>query len=311
MATILKGKDIIDVKDLKLEHLSLIIETAERFETVMASGGRLTNMAGKVMATLFFEPSTQTRLTFETAMLKMGGSVVSVTDAASTSSAVKGETLYDTGRMIDGYADLAVIRHVRVGSSRELADGASVPVINGGDGFGQHPTQALMDLMTIQKERGRLNNLTVTIAGDLKNNRTAHSLAWLLGKYGPRFYFVSPPELGMPADITASLKSDFIEVFETSSLVEAAQKSDVLYMTRIQKERFNDDNLYSRLKGTYVVNRKLIEQSKPGITIMHPLPRLDEIDREVDDYEGAAYFRQAANGVPIRMATIALITGCE
>lgn len=311
MATILKGKDIIDVKDLKLEHLSLIIETAERFETVMASGGRLTNMAGKVMATLFFEPSTQTRLTFETAMLKMGGSVVSVTDAASTSSAVKGETLYDTGRMIDGYADLAVIRHVQVGSSRELADGASVPVINGGDGFGQHPTQALMDLMTIQKERGRLNNLTVTIAGDLKNNRTAHSLAWLLGKYGPRFYFVSPPELGMPADITASLRSDFIEVIETTSLVEATQKSDVLYMTRIQKERFNDDVLYARLKGTYIVNQSLIEQSKPGITIMHPLPRLDEIDREVDDYEGAAYFRQAANGVPIRMATIALITGCE
>jgi len=311
MATILKGKDILDVKDLKLEHLSLIMETAARFEAVMAAGGRLTNMAGKVLATLFFEPSIQTRLTFETAMLKMDGHVVSVMDANSTSSSVKGETLYDTGKMIDGYADLAVIRHARVGSSLELAEGAGVPVINGGDGSGQHPTQALMDLMTIQKERGRLNNLTVTIAGDLKNSRTAHSLAWLLGKYGPRFYFVSPPEIGMPGDITSALRNDFIDVLETTDLVEAAKKSDVLYMTRIQKERFTDENLYNRLKGTYVVNTRLIEQSKPGITIMHPLPRVDEIDREVDDYEGAAYFRQAANGVPIRMAVIALITGNE
>jgi aspartate carbamoyltransferase len=309
MATILKGKDILDVKDLKLEHLSLIMETATRFEKVMASGGRLNNMDGRVLATLFFEPSTQTRLTFETAMLKLGGHVVSVTDASS--SAVKGETLFDTGKMIDGYADLAVIRHMRIGSSRELADGASVPVINGGDGSGQHPTQALMDLITIQKEKGRLNNLTVTIAGDLKNSRTAHSLAWLLGKYGPRFYFVSTAELRMPEEITRALRMDLIEVFETTDLNEAALKSDVLYMTRIQKERFSDEAVYKRLKGTYIVNKELIEKSKPGITIMHPLPRVDEITREVDDYEGAAYFRQAANGVPIRMAIIALITGRE
>lgn len=309
MATILKGKDILDVKDLKLEHLSLIMETATRFENVMASGGRLNNMDGRVLATLFFEPSTQTRLTFETAMLKLGGHVVSVTDASS--SAIKGETLFDTGKMIDGYADLAVIRHMRIGSSRELADGAAVPVINGGDGSGQHPTQALMDLITIQKEKGRLNNLTVTIAGDLKNSRTAHSLAWLLGKYGPRFYFVSTAELRMPEEITRALRMDLIEVFETTNLNEAALKSDVLYMTRIQKERFSDEAEYKRLKGTYIVNKELVEKSKPGITIMHPLPRVDEITREVDDYEGAAYFRQAANGVPIRMAIIALITGRE
>ncbi len=311
MPTILKGKDILHVKDLKLEHLSLIMETAVRFENVMASGGHLTNMAGKVMATLFYEPSTQTRLTFETAMLRMGGHVVSVTDATASSSAVKGETLYDTGKMIDGYADLAVIRHKRVGSSQELADGAGVPVINGGDGSGQHPTQALMDLLTIQKEKGRLNNLTVTIAGDLKNGRTAHSLAWLLGKYGARFFFVSPNELGMPGEITKSLRDDFIDVVETNDLTEAAVKSDVLYMTRIQKERIKTAAEYKRLKGVYVVNNELIQKSKRGITIMHPLPRVDEISRDVDDYEGAAYFRQAANGVPIRMAIIALITGCN
>ncbi len=311
MTTVLKGKDILHVKELKLEHISLILETAARFETVMASGGRLTNMDGKVLATLFFEPSTQTRLTFETAMLRLGGHVVSVMDAKSSSSAVKGEKLFDTGRMIDGYADVAVIRHMIEGSAKELADGANVPVINGGDGSGQHPTQALMDLFAIQKEKGRLNNLVVTLVGDLLNGRTVHSLSWLLGKYGPRFYFVSPEELRMPEEITQSLRADGIDIIETTNLSEAAAKSDVLYMTRIQKERFPDPGVYDRLKGSYVVNNDLIGKSKRGITILHPLPRVDEIAREVDDYEGAAYFRQAANGVPIRMAVIALITGLE
>jgi aspartate carbamoyltransferase catalytic subunit len=311
MTTVLKGKDILHVKELKLEHISLILETAARFETVMASGGRLTNMAGKVLATLFFEPSTQTRLTFETAMLRLGGHVVSVMDAKTSSSAVKGEKLFDTGRMIDGYADVAVIRHMVEGSAKELADGANVPVINGGDGSGQHPTQALMDLFAIQKEKGRLNNLVVTLVGDLLNGRTVHSLSWLLGKYGPRFYFVSPEELRMPEEITQSLRADGIDIIETTNLNEAAAKSDVLYMTRIQKERFSDPDDYERLKGSYVVNNALLEKSKRGITILHPLPRVDEIAREVDNYEGAAYFRQAANGVPIRMAVIALITGLE
>jgi aspartate carbamoyltransferase catalytic subunit len=311
MATMLKGKDILHVKDFKLENISLILETAARYENVMVLGGSLTNMAGKVLATLFFEPSTQTRLTFETAMLLMGGHVVSVTDAKTSNSAVKGERLYDTGKMISGYANVAIIRHMAEGSAKELADGASVPVINGGDGAGQHPTQALMDLYTIQKERGRLNNLTITLAGDLKNGRTVHSLSWLVGKYGPRFYFVSPPELKMPAEITRDLVRDGIEVIETTNLEEAAVKSDVLYMTRVQKERFSDENEYERLKDVYVVNNKFLQKAKHGITIMHPLPRLDEIAREVDEYEGAAYFRQAANGLPIRMAIIALVTGNE
>jgi aspartate carbamoyltransferase catalytic subunit len=311
MSTVLKGKDILHVKDIKLEQISLILDTAARFEHVLASGGQLRNLAGKVLAVLFYEPSTHTRLSFETAMLRLGGQVVSVPDAKASSSAVKGETLYDTGKMIDGYADVAVIRHMLEGSARELADGAGVPVINGGDGAGQHPTQALLDVYTIQKEIGRLNNLTVTLAGDLKNGRTVHSLSWLLGKYGPRFYFVSPEELRMPAELTSALRDDGIEVFETPSLTEAATRSDVLYMTRVQKERFTDSQSYERLKGSYQITRALIQQAKPGITIMHPLPRVDEIAREVDEYEGAAYFRQAANGGPIRMAVIALLTGCE
>jgi aspartate carbamoyltransferase catalytic subunit len=311
MTTVLKGKDILHVKDIKLEHISMILETAARYEQVLASGGRLSNMEGKVLALLFYEPSTHTRLSFETAMLRLGGQVVSVQDAKASSSAVKGETLYDTGQMIDGYADIAVLRHMLEGSARELADGANVPVINGGDGSGQHPTQALLDVYTIQKEKGRLNNLTVTLAGDLKNGRTVHSLSWLLGKYGPRFYFVSPEELRMPPEITRDLVAEGIEVIETPSLSEAAEKSDVLYMTRVQKERFTDPDAYNRLKGTYIINRDLIQGAKPGITIMHPLPRVDEIAREVDAFEGAAYFRQAANGGPIRMAVIALLTGCE
>ncbi len=309
MSTSLKGKDILHVRDLKLEQITLILETAARYENVIASGGRLTNMTGMVLATLFFEPSTQTRLTFETAMLRMGGHVVSVTDAKASSSAVKGETLYDTGKMIEGYADLAVIRHAAEGSAKELAEGAGVPVINGGDGAGQHPTQALMDLYTIQKERGRLNNLTVTLAGDLKHGRTVHSLSWVLGKFGPRFYFVSPEELRMPEEITRALRDDGIEVFETANLAEAASKTDVLYMTRVQKERIIDPAEYERLKDVLVVNAAVIQNAKQDITIMHPLPRVGELAREVDQYEGAAYFRQAANGVPIRMAIMALVTG--
>lgn len=311
MTTVLHGKDILHVRDIKLEHISLILETAARFEGVLDANGRLTNMAGKVLAVLFYEPSTHTRLSFETAMLRLGGQVVSVQDAKASSSAVKGESLYDTGCMINGYADIAVIRHMLEGSALELADGADIPVINGGDGAGQHPTQALLDVYTIQKEKSRLNNLTVTLAGDLKNGRTVHSLSWLLGKYGPRFYFVSPEELRMPADITRALTDDGIEVIETDSLGEAAAKSDVLYMTRVQKERFTDMDAYDRLKGQYVITGDLVRKSKPGITIMHPLPRVDEIAREVDAYEGAAYFRQAANGGPIRMAVIALLAGRE
>ena len=311
MTTVLKNKDILHVKDIKLEHISLILETAARFELVLASGGRLTNMAGKVLAMLFYEPSTHTRLSFETAMMRLGGQVVSVSDAKASSSAVKGETLYDTGKMIDGYANIAVIRHTQEGSARELAEGAGIPVINGGDGSGQHPTQALLDIYTIQKEKEHLNNLTVTLAGDLKNGRTVHSLSWLLGKYGPRFYFVSPAELRMPSEITNALREEGIEVIETADLTEAAARSDVLYMTRVQKERFTDPEAYNRLKGVYVINAELIEHAKPGITIMHPLPRVEELSREVDAYEGAAYFRQAANGGPVRMAVLALLTGCE
>jgi aspartate carbamoyltransferase len=307
--TTLKGKDILRADQFTLDEIALIMQTAERFEGLMQTGDRLTNMSGKVLATLFYEPSTRTRLSFESAMLRLDGQVLSVAEARTSSSAAKGETLFDTGKMIESYADVAVIRHPAVGSAQELAEGASIPVINGGDGAGEHPTQALLDLYTIRKEKGTVEGLTVTLAGDLKNGRTVHSLSALLANFGVCFYFVAPEALAMPTEITADLRQRGVEIVETTDLAEAAARSDILYMTRIQRERFTDPAEYERLKDSYIVDLALVKAAKPGITLMHPLPRVDEIAKEVDTYEGAAYFRQAANGVLVRMALLALVTG--
>ena len=308
--SILCGKDILRTDTLSDEELDLILSTASRLESVLKAGGRLTNMEGQVLATLFFEPSTRTRLSFEAAMLRLGGQVITVADP-ETSSAAKGESLADSMRTVEGYADVIVIRHPQKGSALEAADAAAVPVINAGDGAGQHPTQALLDVYTIQKEKGSLEGLTVALAGDLKHGRTVHSLVYLLARFGVQLLFVSPSVLTMPAEITADLKKMGADVSASSDLAAAMRQSDVVYMTRIQRERFEDPAEYERLRGSYVVDMAMIRQAKPGITIMHPLPRVDEIASEVDAYEGAAYFRQAANGVPIRMALLALVTGCE
>jgi aspartate carbamoyltransferase len=203
------------------------------------------------------------------------------------------------------------IRHPRKGSAEEAAQAVSIPVINGGDGTGQHPTQALLDVYTIQKEKGSLEGLTVTLAGDLKNGRTVHSLSNLLARLGMRLFLVSPESLEMPPDIMASLREAGASVTLMGDLAAAMRESDVVYVTRIQKERFEDPNEYQRLKGAYVLDMSMVQQAKRGITIMHPLPRVDEIHTEVDGYSGAAYFRQAANGVPIRMALLALVSGRE
>ena len=308
--SILCGKDILRTDLLSDKELELILSTAARFESVLKAGGRLTNMEGQVLATLFFEPSTRTRLSFETAMLRLGGHVITVADP-KTSSTAKGESLADSMRTVEGYADVIVIRHPRKGSAQEAADAVAVPVINAGDGTGQHPTQALLDVYTIQKEKGTLEGLTMTLAGDLKNGRTVHSLVYLLARFGIRLLFVSPPGLEMPTEITTNLRKMGVEISEGSALAAAMCQSDVVYVTRIQRERFEDPAEYERLKGSYVVDMAMVRQAKPGITIMHPLPRVDEIAPEVDTYEGAAYFRQAANGVPIRMALLALVTGRE
>jgi aspartate carbamoyltransferase len=265
-------------------------------------------MEGQVVAALFFEPSTRTRLSFETAANRLGARVITVASAAS-SSAAKGESLADSIRTVDGYVDVIVMRHPMKGSAQIAADNAVHPFINAGDGSGQHPTQALLDIYTIRKEKGTLGGHTVAFVGDLKNGRTVHSLGYFMALYGNKMIFVSPKALRMPEEITADLRSRGAEIEETDDLREALAVSDIAYVTRIQRERFENPEDYEKVKGVYVINREVIDQAKKGITILHPLPRVDEIATDVDDYEGAAYFRQAHNGLYVRMALLALITG--
>lgn len=242
-------------------------------------------------------------------MHRLGGDVISVAEARTSSSASKGESLADTARTVEQYCDLIVVRHPQIGSAEEFARAAAIPVINAGDGAGQHPTQALLDAYTIWKECGRLEDLTVALAGDLKHGRTVHSLSALLSLFGTRMVFVSPPGLAMPAEITMGLQDKGIKISETGDLAAAARESDVLYLTRIQAERFEDKAEYDALKGSYVVDTSLVQGLGANTVIMHPLPRVDEIDPEVDSYPGAAYFRQVRNGLYVRMALMALVLG--
>ncbi len=304
----LKGKDILNTTQFSLQELNLIMDTAANFEKRVKCGEIIRNMEGQVVASLFFEPSTRTRLSFETAINRLGARVITVANAAS-SSVSKGETLADTIRTIDGYVDVIVMRHPMKGSAKIAADNATHPVINGGDGAGQHPTQALLDLYTIRKEKGVLDGHTVTFLGDLKNGRTVHSLGYFINLYKNKMIFVSPKSLKMPAEITAELRSLGAEIEETEDVEKALSVSDIVYVTRVQRERFKNSEDYEKVKGVYIINREMINRAKKGITILHPLPRVDEISTDVDDYEGAAYFRQAHNGLYVRMALLALVTG--
>jgi aspartate carbamoyltransferase catalytic subunit len=304
----LKGKDILHGNQFSKKDIDAIIKVAAGFEKELKGKGALNLLKGKILATLFFEPSTRTRLSFEAAMQRLGGGVISMASAES-SSAAKGETVADTAMTVAQYADAIVIRHPRIGSAKEAAEAADIPVINAGDGAGQHPTQALLDIYTISQELGSLKNLKISLVGDLKNGRTVHALVEILSLYGAKLYFVSPGILKMPEEITAHLKSRGIEIVETEDLAYAASQTDLVYMTRIQKERFGDLAEYERLKGSYVVDGKFLAALKKDLTVMHPLPRVDEIHTEVDSYAGAAYFRQVRNGVSIRMALLAMIFG--
>ncbi len=304
----LKGKDILHGNQFSQRDINGLIKVASNFEKELKKKDCLTLLKGKILATLFFEPSTRTRLSFETAMQRLGGAVISMASAEG-SSAAKGETVADTARTVSQYADVIVIRHPRVGSAKEAADAASIPVINAGDGAGQHPTQALLDTYTIHKELGSLKNLVISMVGDLKNGRTVHALVELLSLYQARLYFVSPGGLRMPEEITSNLKKKGIEIEETENLEKAASQSHLIYMTRIQKERFTDLTEYERVKGSYVIDGEFLRKLKKKITILHPLPRVDEIRPEVDTYPGAAYFRQVRNGVFVRMALLAMVMG--
>jgi len=303
----LRSRDVLRADQFSVDEIDLIMTTARRYDDAVAKGKELDELRGKVLSTLFFEPSTRTRLSFETAMLRLGGDVVSVAEAKS-SSAAKGESLHDTIKTVEGYADVIVIRHPQIGAAQEAADATEKPVLNAGDGAGQHPTQSLLDLYTILEEQGRVDGLTIALAGDLKNGRTVHSLALLLSNYDVTFRFIAPDPLRMPAEIVESLRGRGATVVESDDLAGMIGESDVLYMTRIQRERFADPAEYDRLKDAYILTREMLSGAKDSITIMHPLPRVNEISTDVDSHPGAAYFRQAANGIPVRMALLSLVT---
>jgi len=303
-----KGRDILDGAQFTREEIERVMSVAADMREQLKKGRSLDMMRGYVLGALFFEPSTRTRLSFETAMHRLGGSVVGFASADTTSSA-KGESLADTIRNIDQYVDVIAMRHPRIGSAREAAEAAEAPVLNGGDGAGQHPTQALLDLFTIQSERGRVDGHTIVLCGDLKYGRTVHAGVELYKHYDCKLILVAPSALEMPPEIVARLRERGVEVEETTNLEAAMAEAHVLYMTRIQKERFDDPAEYERLKGSYILTREMVERINPGLTIMHPLPRVDEIAADVDELPGAAYFRQARNGVFTRMALIALVTG--
>jgi len=304
----LKGKDILHGNQFSKREIDAIMKTAAQFERELKKKGSLNLLKGKILTTLFFEPSTRTRLSFEAAMQRLGGEVISM-GSVESSSVAKGETLTDTAQTVAQYADVIVIRHPRIGSAKEVADTVPIPVINAGDGAGQHPTQALLDLYTIRKELGTLKNLSIALVGDLKNGRTVHALVEVLSHFGVHFYFVAPSLLRMPGEITERMKEKGCEVIEMDDLAMAASKSDLVYMTRIQKERFADLSEYERVRGSYIIDREFLDRLRKRVTILHPLPRVDEIHPSVDTYEGAAYFRQMRNGVFVRMALLAMILG--
>ena len=303
----LRNKSVVSINDIGDDELSEIFKTAEDMEKALKSGKPLELMKGKIMATFFYEPSTRTRLSFESAMQRLGGSVISVPEAKS-SSVAKGETLADTVRMAEGYSDIIVIRHPMEGAARLASRFTSKPIVNAGDGSGQHPTQTVLDLYTIRKELGGISGKTVTIVGDLRYGRTVHSLVLALSRFNARVNLVAPPILKMTDHVVSMLPADF-KLNITENLSDVLPETDVLYVTRIQKERFSDPNEYQSVIGSYKINSETVAAMKEKSIIMHPLPRVDEISPDVDSSPKAAYFRQANNGVPVRMAIISLILG--
>lgn len=302
---ILSTKQFLDQSEL-----DSIFAVAKSLEEQDSSTGVPQTLNGKILASVFYEPSTRTRFSFESAMLKLGGQVITTKSAAHFSSAVKGETLSDSIKITSGYADVIVLRHPEQGSAASAAAVATVPLINAGDGGGEHPTQALLDAYTIHKELGGIDGLTVALAGDLKHGRTIHSLLYILGMYkNMKVILISPRELALPEEYKQTLNAKNIVFEETADMATAAKTADVFYVTRIQKERFANPEEYERLKGSYVVNRDTLASMKEKAIIMHPLPRVDEIAPEVDDDPRAAYFRQAKNGLYIRMALLQKVLG--
>jgi aspartate carbamoyltransferase catalytic subunit len=295
-------RHIVEVGQFDRPEVERLFSEADRVRNLLPQNRSL---AGRILATIFYEPSTRTRLSFESAMLRLGGQVISTENAREFSSAIKGESIEDTVRIVAGYADAIVIRHYELGAARRAAAVSTVPILNAGDGPGEHPTQALLDLYTIRHELGRIDGLKIALVGDLRFGRTARSLA-LLSRLteGTELIFVSPPEVPMGPDIRRALDASGVRYRDETDLAKVLPEVDVVYQTRIQKERFATPDEYEAARGIYVLDKAAYDRLNPNAIVLHPLPRVDEISPEVDDDTRSAYFRQAHNGVFIRMALL-------
>ncbi|MCK4440210.1 aspartate carbamoyltransferase [Candidatus Bathyarchaeota archaeon] len=300
-----EGRDIVSVKDFSREEIDYILTIAKAMEPVAVKGSGM--LKGKILATLFYEASTRTRLSFESAMHKLGGSAIGFAEA-EIASVKKGENLADTVRVVENYADVIALRHPLEGAARLAAEFSKVPIINGGSGAEEHPTQALLDLYTIMKEKGEIDGLKIAIAGDLRYGRTVHSLAYALSLYNIDLYLISPESLKMRREVLETIK-ERISVSARTSLEKVVSQVDVLYVTRIQKERFPDLAEYAKVRGSYKIDLETLNKVKEDLIILHPLPRMDEISSQVDDTRHARYFQQVWNGIVVRMALLALILG--
>ena len=297
-------KSLISIRDFTKEEILHVLETAKEFE----QNKEQKFLEGKVIASLFFEPSTRTRLSFETAINRLGAKVIGFSDATNTSQS-KGETLKDTIKMVNNYVDMIIMRHPLEGSSRYASEVADVPVVNAGDGANQHPSQTLLDLYSILQTQGTLDGLTINMVGDLKYGRTTHSLLQAMSHFKTKFVFTAPEELKMPKEYKEFLDSKGIEYIETASLEEHLNSCDILYMTRVQQERFTDPIEYERVKDCYSLNAQMLANVKDNMKILHPLPRVNEISQDVDETPYAYYFKQAENGLYVRMAIISYLLG--
>lgn len=302
------GKDILSVAQFTREDVEYVIGVAEAMRTMVAHVGTFDLLKGKILANLFYEPSTRTQSSFMAAMQRLGGSVIPISEV-KYSSVAKGESLPDTVRTLECYADVIVLRHNEKGAAQIAADAAKKPIINAGDGPGEHPTQALLDLFTIREELGRLDGLTITMLGDLKYGRTVHSLSRLASHFGVKLHYVSPELLQMPPEVVKELDARGVKQSSHTSLDGVLEESDVLYVTRVQKERFEDLAVYESLKHAFVVTPEVMKKAKPKMVLMHPLPRVGEITPEVDADPRAAYFRQMEYGMFVRMALLAMVLG--
>jgi aspartate carbamoyltransferase catalytic subunit len=301
--------DLITMDNLTNEEILQVLDNARSLVPVAKGDVYLPLLQGKVLGNLFFENSTRTRMSFETAMKRLGGEVLNLSSIGS--SVAKGETLYDTMQMVDGYADIAVIRHPNQGAAQYSADAVDIPILNGGDGAGNHPTQTMLDLFTIREAHGSLEGLNVMMVGDLRYGRTTHSLSHALVRFGAKITLVSPESLRMPDEIVSDLISHGGEINETEEMSLSIDSADVIYMTRIQKERFPDEDEYIKVAGIYKLTEDDLSGAKAGMIVMHPLPRVNELDASVDSTKHARYFQQAFNGVPTRMALLCRSLGVK